>query len=139
MSNQQNPLRNNKEIQIGDKTVTIYELTVRQIKQFWKELSELTPATGITLSPEMITLWKATIQGLDIEEIDDYTPTILKQIYEAFREVNATFFDLANQFESGDPVLAEIRKVITMVLISQFAAFSNAVTQEFSTTDTVSS
>jgi hypothetical protein len=139
MSENENALRLTKEIQIAGKTVMVSELTVREIKQFWKELSELSLAEGFSLSPGMIKLWDVTIQGLDVSEIDDYTPSILKKVYDTFREVNATFFDLANQFENGDPVLIEIRKVITMALISQFAAFSNEVTQESSTTDTASS
>lgn len=143
------PERKTAELEIGDIIVTVNELTIKEIKAFWKELMTLQPSMGLTVSTEMATLWDVAIQGLSIEEIEDMTPTQLKKIYDKFMEVNDTFFDLARKFEGDNPVLAELRQSVLADLYRSYLIAqqsmqesldsSNEAMSESGITDTVSS
>ena len=143
------PERKTAEIEIGDIIITVNELTVREIKTFWRELMTIQPSMGLALTSELAVLWDVAIQGISIEDIEDMTPTQLKMIYDKFLEVNETFFDLARKFEGDNPVLAELRQSVLADLYRSFLIAQQSIqgssdssiedTQEPGTTDTVSS
>lgn len=135
--------RNSKEVKIGDKLITIYELTVKDIKKLWKDLTRVTPETQEIpfFSNELILRehWDKCVHGMKLEETEDLAPSELKLIYDAFSEVNAIFFDLALKLEGENPILKALREDILNSLMLQFAALSAPDTEESGITDTNSS
>lgn len=132
-----------KELKIAGKIVTVYELTVKDIKKLWKDLTGATPETDETpiFSNEKLLRehWDKCVHGISLEETDDLVPSELKQIYDAFTEVNAIFFDLSLKLEGENPFLKSLRAAIVNDLMLRFAALSPEDTETSGTTDTVSS
>ena len=132
-----------KELKIAGKIVTVYELTVKDIKKLWKDLTGATPETAETpiFSNEKLLRehWDKCVHGISLEETDDLVPSELKQIYDAFAEVNAIFFDLSLKLEGENPFLKSLREAILNDLMLRFAALSQEDTKESGSTDTASS
>jgi len=137
--------RNSKEVKIGDKIVTIYELTVRDIRALWKDITgaDLEKPDMPFFSNEAILKkhWDKCVHGLKLEETEDLVPSELKFVYDAFSEVNAIFFDLTLKLEGENPFLKALREAIMNSLMLQFAALSRQDTdlETSGTTDTDSS
>jgi len=131
-----------KELKIAGKIVTVYELTVKDIKKLWKDLTGATPETAETpiFSNEKLLRehWDKCVHGISLEETDDLVPSELKQIYDAFAEVNAIFFDLSLKLEGENPFLKSLREAILNDLMLRFAALSPEDTKESGNTDTAS-
>lgn len=135
--------RNNKELEIAGKKVTVFELTVRQIKKLWSNMtgvSEETQDSPIYTNEKLLNEhWDECVHGIKLSETDDLTPSQLKEIYDAFSEVNAVFFDLALRLEGENPFLKLMREALLSDLTLRFAALLPKDTLESGTTDTVSS
>jgi hypothetical protein len=136
-------MRQSKDIQINNKTVSVFELTVRDIKSLWKHIIGATPeaAKQPIFSNDKILrdYWDKCIHGLKLDETEDMTPSELKVVYDAFMEVNADFFALALQIEGENPMLKALRAVIVNDLMLRYAALSPEDTAESGNTDTASS
>lgn len=136
-------MRNSKEVKIGDKTVNVFELTVRDIKQLWSDLTGTNPVPSdmpfFSNDAILKTHWDKCVHGLKLEETEDLAPSELKLVYDAFAEVNAIFFDLSLKLEGENPFLKALREAIMNSLMLQFAALSKPDTEESGTTDTDSS
>lgn len=135
--------RLSKEIQIGDKKVTVYEMTVRDIKKLWADLTGDSPETKDTpifSNQEIMNEhWDKCIHGIKISETENLAPSELKVIYDAFTEVNAIFFDLSLKLEGENPFLISFRGAVLRDLMLRFAALSKEATPESGDTDTASS
>jgi len=135
--------RLSKELKIEGKTVTVYELTVKDIKKLWKDLTNAsTEIIDIPMFSNETLLrehWDKCIHGLKLEETDDLAPSELKLVYDAFSEVNAIFFDLTLKLEGENLFLKSLRAVIMSDLMLRFAALSLEATPPSGTMDTVSS
>jgi hypothetical protein len=135
--------RNSREIKIDDKTVTVFELTVKDIKKLWNDMTGANPETADMplFSNEKILRehWDKCVHGLKLEECDDLTLSELKLIYDAFNEVNAIFFDLSLKLEGENPFLKALRAAVLNDLMLRFAALSPADIEASGTTDTASS
>jgi len=138
-----------KTISVNNKNITVQELSVRDIKEIWKDLT--TPPevddSGIiaplfTNQEFLMTNWKRCVQGMDLTEIDDLTPSELQEIYDAFKEVNQIFFDLALKVEGENPFIKGLRLAVqTDILnwIHRSAPSLQQVIEESGITDTASS
>lgn len=135
-------MRKSKQITIGDKTVLINELTVRDVKELWKELNGMSDNgehfIAGTVTPELRRIWDKAIVGFKIEDMDDYAPSEIRGIYDAFVEVNDSFFAVASQVEGDNVMIRSMRVALVNSLIERLAALSNTDTQEPTTTDTPS-
>jgi len=135
-------MRLSKEIKIGEKTVTVYELTVKDIKNLWKDITGESPETADMpmFSNEVILRkhWDKCVHGITLEETDNYALSELKLIYDAFAEVNEIFFDLALKIEGENPFLKGIRQVVWNKLMFLFAASSSMDIEKPGITDTPS-
>lgn len=129
-----NPVREGKEVTISGCKITINEMTIGDIKRLWAELGNMESMDAFLRKN-----WNDFIVGIEIDECDALTPGELKQIYAAFREVNAVFFDLAAKSAAADPGLKEMQAAIMNDLIAQFAALPKEAIPESGTTDTDSS
>lgn len=132
-----------KELKIAGKNITVYEMTVKDIKKLWRDMIGATPESSETpmFSNEKLlkTHWDKCVHGITLDEADDLVPSELKLIYEAFAEVNAIFFDLALKLEGENPFLKSLREAILNDLTLRFAALSQEATEESGNTDTASS
>lgn len=135
--------RLSKEITVSGKKVTVYEMTVKDIKRLWADLTGDSPETKDTpvFSNEKIMNehWDKCIHGIKISETEDLAPSELKLIYDAFTEVNAIFFDLSLKLEGENPFLISFRGAVLKDLMLRFVAFSKEGTQGSGDTDTASS
>lgn len=135
--------RLSKELNIASKKVTVYELTVKDIKKLWQDLtgaSEATKEIPMFSSDKVLREhWNKSIHGITIEETDDLSPSELKLIYDAFAEVNAIFFDLTLKLEGENPFLKSLRAAILNDLMLRYAALSQEDIQLSGAMDTASS
>ena len=132
-----------KELKIAGKNITVYEMTVKDIKKLWRDMIGATPESSEApmFSNEKLlkTHWDKCVHGITLDEADDLVPSELKLIYEAFAEVNAIFFDLALKLEGENPFLKSLREAILNDLTLRFAALSQEATEVSGNTDTASS
>lgn len=116
-------MRPAKVIKIGEREITIKEITVREIRTFWQDL-ETEPQAGVDGMYAVLTRFFPTcVSGVALSELDDMTPSEIKQIYTAFREINADFFEAAKMIEGENPILVGLREIIQPLLIARFAGF----------------
>ena len=95
-------MRKIKKIKIDDREITVRELTVRELLSFFED--------GESVSLETLgKLLEVATEGLDMDSLKEMAPSEIKQVWEAFREVNAVFFDTARALGLGEAV-AEIKK-----------------------------
>jgi hypothetical protein len=135
-------MKQKKELEIDGRKVTVNEFTVGQIKVLWKELAKLGRPENImkvAFDGTFKELFEVAIQGITPDDLDNFTPSDLNQIYTAFAEVNKVFFDLASQVEGENPMLKHLRLAILNDLIVRYVGLSPEGTQEPLTTDTPSS
>ena len=138
-------MRKSKELKIGEKTITVYELTVRKIKKLFSDMIGMTsdgPTDSLFTNDALLRAnWDECIHGLKIEDTEDMAPSELKEVYDAFAEVNAVFLELATKLEGESPFLQGLRIQIVKDLMLRFAvSLPKDTTSETSgTTDTVSS
>jgi hypothetical protein len=132
-------------VDLGDRKVQIYELTVGQIKKFWRELAtfDISKLQLAGLTPGMKEVWDAAVQGITFEDLDNYRPSEIKKVADAFQKANSVFFDLAKSVEGENPMLRSLRVALISDLMNRFAGLSAQATPEDQTesgvTDTDSS
>lgn len=116
-------VRKSVKVTVAGKEVTIYELTVAQIKKFYRELTNVA-LDGSTDFPGTIQgLLEVCSSGITFAEFDDLTPSQIKEIYDKFKEINKTFFTVAAMVGGEHPVLVEIRASFLTELINRFVSY----------------
>jgi len=129
-----NPVRVAKEKTVGGVVIKISEMTIRDIKRLWTELS-----TMESIDAFLQKNWASFIDGISLDDCDLLTPGELGEIYEAFREANQTFFALAAKAAAADPSVQAMLAAITNDLIAHFAALPKEDIPGSGITDTDSS
>ena len=146
-------MRATKEVKIDDRRITVFELSVNQIKKVWQDLATVgepqasTDTDNKDADPTFTFIgddflkknWADCVAGITLDEIGDLTPSELAPIYNSFQEVNQAFFDLAQRVEGENPFIVTTRKIITGELILRFAGLSKRDTLTPGDTDTPSS
>lgn len=105
-------MRIEKQITVGGRAVTIYELTVGEIRAWLKSLESLGAEEKIDLVGEALIEGAsladlAIMTDLDADTLDASTPSELRAVFDACREVNADFFALRGRLERiGQAALA---------------------------------
>ena len=95
-------MRKTKRIKVDNREITVKELTVSELLSFFEE--------GETLSLETLgRLLEVATEGLDMEGLKGMVPSEIKGVWEAFKEVNAVFFDTVRALGLCEAV-AEIKK-----------------------------
>ena len=132
-----------KEVKVAGKNITVFEMTVKDIKKLWGDLTGTnmeSPEASLFSSDQLMrTHWDKCVHGITLEESEDLTPSELKIIYDAFSEVNAVFFDLSLKLEGENPLLTGLREAIMKDLMRRYVASLPPDTMESGTMDTVSS
>ena len=132
-----------KEVKVAGKNITVFEMTVKDIKKLWGDLTGTNmenSETSLFSNDQLIrTHWDKCVHGITLEESEDLTPSELKVIYDAFSEVNAVFFDLSLKLEGENPLLTGLREAIMKDLLRRYVVSLPPDTMESGTMDTVSS
>lgn len=113
-------MRKSKVIKIDSQEITVRELTVRDFIQLIESIGA--DASRTNLGEQIATLLpKAT--DLNLDKAKDMAPSELKEIYDAFREVNEVFFETAQQLGLGDLVMT-VKEAIMKDILELFADLS---------------
>jgi uncharacterized protein YdeI (YjbR/CyaY-like superfamily) len=121
-------MRKQKIIKIDAKEITVRELRVKDIKEIIEKGENL--SEGLNQIADILPL--AT--DLTLDQIEDMAPSELQIIWDAFREVNAVFFDLVAKTGIVETLKSSILKDLTAL----FAASSDQATESPGNTDTPS-
>lgn len=92
-----------KAFKIGDRDITIFELTVAQVREMAKATA--TDASGDPLSNWLIEdvplIVLASMSNLMVEDFDEWRPSEIKQMADKAREVNPDFFDMNRRLNAA--------------------------------------
>lgn len=85
-----------REVVLGERRVSVRELTVGEIRAWLKSLATLADGDAVDAALfSEITLFDLTrLSDLSADEIDRLTPSELRQVIDAAKEVNADFFGM---------------------------------------------
>ncbi len=107
-------MRKTKTIKIDSKEITVKELRVKDIRRILESGQRL--EADFSQMPEILKM----VTDLPFEELEEFAPSELKIIWEAFREVNSDFLDLVAR--SG--ITEVLKNSILKDLTDSFAALS---------------
>lgn len=114
-------MRKQKTIKIDDREITVRELKVKHIRAMLDQSASLGPnaqfADFLLHARELLPV--ATT--LTADEMSELAPSELQMVWEAFREVNAVFFDLLTRAGVGEALEKMIRKILEESLSDPFA------------------
>jgi hypothetical protein len=122
-----NELRETKELSIGDFKITVKELTIEEILGIIKgdqipNVNDL--VSFIAMAEELLPLF---VDGINLTELQQLPPSKVKDIYEAFREVNQVFFDLAQTAGLGQLINSVKDAVVSDFLKIAAGSFKQAM------------
>ncbi len=124
----------NKEVKVGDTKFVVRELTVQDILDFFESSKIANAPSNSDAAEKGVDLFKDEIQSLvDIglkgdHKIEDFTsmrPSDIKQIWDAFKEANEVFFEIARQL-GMEKILDELKNSITKTF-SDLLVYSSAL------------
>ena len=131
-------MRLSKTVKIGDRQVTVSELRagdIRMLLAMGEEIENMDLDTAIQTVLPMIC-------DLSAEDFDELGLSSLMALWDAAKEVNAAFFDLARRAgltETAQQLITELKSWIEQGLSDASAVLSSADTQTPPTTDGSSS
>lgn len=131
--------RKEGEIAVGDRTVKIYELTVRDIKHLYEmgvNLQDISLSNFTAILDEFLGRC-SNIRMSDVEKMD-MAPSQIHAIYDRFMEINSDFFWIARGVglsEMASRIGAEMRRALSSDLIRLLAERSATGTETSGTTD----
>ena len=123
-------MRKQKTIKIDEQEITVKELRVKDIRNIIEQGDKIV-SKGLDQIEKILPL--AT--DLTLSQIEDMAPSELQIIWDAFREVNAAFFDLV----AKTGLVEALKSSILKDLITLFATLSDQVTKSPGNMDTPSS
>lgn len=123
-------MRKQKTIKIDSMEITARELRVKDIRNIIEQGDKLVSG-GLDQIEKILPL--AT--DLTLSQIEDMAPSELQTIWNAFREVNAAFFDLVAKTGIAEALKSSILKDLTAL----FVTLSDQATESPGNTDTPSS
>ena len=117
-------MRKHKITKIDDKEITVRELRVR-------DLIELLDGTGVDPKSanilEALRTFLPKCSDLTVDDLIGMAPSEIKQVYDAFKEVNEVFFETARGLGLGN-VITDLKNLIRKEFSEAFAgSFSRAM------------
>lgn len=102
-------MQRSKNIPVGDKEVTVTELSVAQIRDLLDQIEEYKVGTIDLLFPDgvpAVAVAKST--GIDLERLEDYPPSELKTIIDGVENINPFFANMLTRLaKAGNQILRE--------------------------------
>lgn len=136
------------KVKIGEDEFVVLELTLRQIINFFQELTttaekeageEDTKDAMNFFQREIQTLLNLALEGdYKAEDFMDYRPSELKKLYEAFKEANKVFFDTAAQMGILE-ILDSVKDLLQSEFSDLLVSSSKAAIKKSSSTDSLTS
>lgn len=87
-------MRQRKVVKIDEREITVKEMTIAEIMTVITDFTEM-KSTGIDDFKQQIDKILPMVSDISLEDILKLAPSEAKEIYDTVREVNAVFFDLA--------------------------------------------
>lgn len=140
-------MRLRKTIKIDKDEYVICELTLRQIMDYFQELTTVKDKGEEEETTDTLNFFEKEIQALldlalegsyKVDDFMDYSPSELKELYDGFKEVNKVFFDTAAQIGVTE-VLDQIRTTIQSEFSGLLVNSSKAAIARSSNTDSPTS
>lgn len=130
-------MRGTKTLKLGDREVEVYELTFKEIKS----LFELDEAEGDSLDALLAHFGGKLlplVTNLSLDQLIELAPSEAKQLWDAAKEVNAVFFDIAAEMGAAE-YLGQLKKAILADCLNFAVSSLSAGTSTSGTTDTPTS
>ena len=86
--------RKRKTIKIDDREITVKELTIKEIMGIFTDFTEMA-GTGLGDFKQQIETILPLVTDISSEDIVKLAPSEAKEIYDVVKEVNAVFFEMA--------------------------------------------
>lgn len=137
----------NKRVTINEREYVLRELTIREIIDLFENTSTGANEVSDTETADASTFMKGQIQRLlslalegnyKLEDFYDMRPSDVKEIYDAFKEANKVFFDIAAEM-GMNKVLQEMKSLMQREFSAVLVSSSKAAIQKSSTTVTPTS
>jgi len=109
-------MRKKKTIKIDDKEITIRELRVKDILEVFDSFGE----KNLSDIQGQIETFLPRVTDAKLKDLKDMAPSEITLLYDAFREVNASFFDMARS-AGLDRFIADIKATILKDFSELFA------------------
>ena len=119
-------MRKSKVVKIDKQEITVRELTVRDFIELIDSVGESTTKENLG---KQIATFLPKASDLTMEKAKDMAPSELKEIYEAFKEVNEVFFETAQQLGLG-VLLTNVKETIMKDILELFANLFKQVMEE---------
>ena len=113
-------MRETKTIKIDDREITVKELRIGEILEFWNEVWETQGISIPEIQKIVDKLLPVIAPELTLEKMRAMAPSELRVVWDAFREVNSDFFEVVRPEDIGR-ILTELKKVFFGDLGSLFA------------------
>lgn len=93
---------NSREIKVGERRVTVRELTVAEVRQWLGDATAKLPVDLVDaiLFEEISLPDLARMTSLDVEAMSDWQPSQLREVITAAKEMNKDFFALRERIVS---------------------------------------
>lgn len=127
-------MRKRKTVKIDDLEITVMELRVKDAIEIYEEIES---EKGLEDIRKQVEQFLPRAINIDVEALKEFAPSELKELYEAFREVNAVFFEAARSLGLGS-LLSEIKKAMLKDFVNLHADSLKPGTPKSSNTDTPS-
>jgi len=122
-------MRKEKVVKLDEREIKVRELRVKDIREIIEE------AEKCENQVELIEKILPRAVNLSLKDFEEFAPSELKLLWDAFREVNSVFFDLLDRVE----VLRMLKNAVLKDLTGAFADLSSVAMPESGNTDSPSS
>lgn len=98
---------NSREVVVGERRVTVRELTVGDVRNWLKEVGtdSTISAVDMLLIPEISLPDLARMTSLSVADMDDWQPSELRELMAVAQDLNADFFGLRGRLIKIDGVI----------------------------------
>jgi len=112
--------KRSKKVTINGEPITVYELSVKQIRGIVEELD--------SLNNERVLEILSMCSDVTMEQIEGMAPSDIRDLWDAWSGVNADFLHLIRQAMKRPPIQKAIDDFLSRILTDVSAALSNADT-----------
>ena len=91
-----------KVVKVGDREITVFELTVAQVRDMAKaaEVDNADPLSNWLIEDTPFVVI-AAMSSVKVEELDEWRPSEIKQLADVCREVNPDFFAMSRRISAA--------------------------------------
>jgi hypothetical protein len=117
-------MRKRKTIKVDDREITVKELTVKEILEIGNRIADQDKAGDVSLGAIKAALGNHLgmgVEGVQVDDLMEMAPSEIDSIYQAFKEVNAVFFEVAQQAGLKD-LLRTLQEAVKRDFLKSLAA-----------------